>query len=170
MWRSVRRKLLAAFPQLWAVQRRLYRLKPYASKFRVYYLENAWGGDGESRSGTGSSLRKTANLRRELPLLLSQYRIQSILDVPCGDFHWMKEVDLTGTSYLGVDIVDELITANRARFATKDVEFRRGDFIKETLPRADLVDRRDCFIHYPFAFIARAILGLKASGSTSHLA
>ena len=112
MWRVVRRRLLESFPGLRACQQALYRFKPYSLKFRVYYKERAWGGD--SASGPGSSLRRTRNIRQQLPALIGQLQINSILDVPCGDFHWMRHVNLDGISYCGVDIVRE------QRFQTGD--------------------------------------------------
>ena len=38
--------------------------------------------------------------------------------------------------------------------------------MKDVFPRADLIICRDCFIHYPFHHIKRALENLKASGST----
>ena len=39
-----------------------------------------------------------------------------MLDIPCGDFYWMKEVDLKDIEYIGADIVDELIKKNNDKF------------------------------------------------------
>lgn len=73
--------------------------------FDKVYKNREWG-DGESVSGTGSYLESTKHLIRELPFLFSRYGIRSILDIPCGDFNWMKEVNLSGINYIGDFIVE----------------------------------------------------------------
>ena len=45
--------------------------------------------------------------------LLSRRRVRSILDAPCGDFYWMKEVALCDIDYIGADIVEEIIARDR---------------------------------------------------------
>jgi hypothetical protein len=80
-------------------------------KFTEIYNNNGWCSP-ESRSGNGSELKNTIKLRSELPYLFVKYNIKSILDIPCGDFNWMKEVDLTNIEYKGADIVESLINLN----------------------------------------------------------
>jgi hypothetical protein len=63
------------------------------STFAPFYAENRWG-DDESVSGPGSSLTRTAKLRRELPALLQKVGARTLLDAPCGDFNWMKDTPL----------------------------------------------------------------------------
>ena len=73
-------------------QQRWAAMTPQAV-FAEIYQTNRWN-DSESRSGAGSSLRETETLRAELPALLARHRIESIADIPCGDFNWMSAVDL----------------------------------------------------------------------------
>jgi hypothetical protein len=40
---------------------------------------------------------------------MEAHDVKSLLDIPCGDFHWMRRVNLQGLSYVGADIVRELI-------------------------------------------------------------
>ena len=79
-----------------------------AERFQRIFEENAWG-NRESVSGEGSNLERTKVVRAELPGLLARHGVRSLLDAPCGDFYWMKEVDLAGVDYIGVDIVPEII-------------------------------------------------------------
>ena len=76
--------------------------------FRSHYLTNHWG-DNDSISGTGSNLIQTNTIRIEIPKTIKKYKIKSILDIPCGDYYWMKEIDFKGIKYLGADIVPDLI-------------------------------------------------------------
>ena len=92
-------------------KRHLRKIGMKASIERIYY-ENGWG-SGESVSGPGSTLKQTENMRKELPGLLRTINAKVMLDVPCGDFHWMSQVDLPVTKYIGADIVPALIDENR---------------------------------------------------------
>lgn len=73
--------------------------------FSRYWSSNHWR-NAESRSGDGSTLAYTARLREQLPLLISRYRVRSMLDLPCGDFNWFRHVELPASvDYIGADIV-----------------------------------------------------------------
>ena len=69
-------------------------------RFEYIFESNLWGSD-ESRSGPGSMLVETETLRKQLPMLLREIGARSLLDIPCGDFRWLSEVDL-GVPYLGL--------------------------------------------------------------------
>jgi SAM-dependent methyltransferase len=145
---------------------RLLSLK-FQSPERIFteiYRTNGWNGE-ESLSGKGSDLQQTRELVRELPKLLKAYEIQSILDIPCGDFHWMRQVDLRGCHYIGGDIVMSLIESNQAKYQSEHVEFRHLDIITSPLPNADLVHSRDCFIHLSFQHIFKSLKNIAATQS-----
>ena len=69
-------------------------------------------GAGESVSGEGSSLEQTVVMRNILPSLLSSLEVNTMLDAPCGDHFWMKDVSLN-CDYIGIDIVPEIVVQNR---------------------------------------------------------
>lgn len=50
-----------------------------------------------SASGPGSELAETEEVRALLPGLVAELGIRTLLDVPCGDFSWMKQWN-SGTS------------------------------------------------------------------------
>ena len=87
-----------------------YRLKYKNMEdiFTEIYRNNSWGGK-DSVSGTGSDAHQTKTITRELQNLFDEYNISTMLDIPCGDFHWMKKVVLNRIDYIGADIVEELI-------------------------------------------------------------
>jgi hypothetical protein len=145
-------------------RRRLSGRAP-AEVFRSYYEKNKWGDVG-SRSGKGSSLAATAELRRLLPPLLRELGVADLLDVPCGDFHWMARTDLAGIRYTGGDIVPEMIARNEAEHGRDGVRFEVIDLIQGPLPRADLVFCRDCLVHLSNAHIAAALNNIRRSGAT----
>jgi SAM-dependent methyltransferase len=132
--------------------------------FTEIYRKNAWG-HPESVSGRGSILARTVVIRRELPGLLAGVGARSLLDAPCGDFNWMRYVELGGVEYVGGDVVPELIERNRAAYEGEGRRFVTLDIVRDELPRADVVLCRDCFIHLSFRDARAAIANFKRSGS-----
>jgi hypothetical protein len=123
--------------------------------------QNGW----ESVSGPGSSLAETAKLRRELAAIFEQLEIHNLLDAACGDSHWIAELADRLDLYLGLDIVDALITVNIQRHRGRKMYFQAGDLLTTPLPRADAILCRDCLVHLSNASIAQALKNFKASGS-----
>lgn len=133
--------------------------------FRDIYCRNAWGSN-ESVSGLGSEHVFTAELQIELARLLRELGVHSLTDAPCGDFNWMQRVDLAGIRYLGVDIVADLIDANRRRYGREGLQFRTLDIVSEQIPRSDLILCRHCFIHLSNEDVRAAVSNFCKSGST----
>jgi len=132
-------------------------MKQYTNIFLDIYNTNFWR-DQESRSGTGSSLVKTRKLSEHLPELFKKFEIKSILDLPCGDYNWMKTVDLSGIDYIGGDLVPEIIKDNRIKYP--EVNFIELDLIDGELPFADLVLIRDCLVHFPNKLVFKSLYNL----------
>lgn len=131
--------------------------------FDEIYINNSWG-SSESKSGLGSELNHTIGVRKELPFLFSKYNIKSMIDIPCGDFNWMKEVDLKNIDYIGADIVSAVIDSNKTNYP--NFKFEVMDITKDPLPKVDLVFVRDCLVHLSEENIFKAIKNIKESGST----
>lgn len=131
--------------------------------FTEIYRKNAWR-SAESVSGLGSALEQTVVIRRELPALVREFGWRSMLDLPCGDFHWLSRVQLD-LDYLGADVVEELVLHNQARHGRDGRRFVKLDLLADALPAADLVLCRDCLVHFSHADVRRALANLRASGS-----
>jgi hypothetical protein len=166
----VKKALIRRSPILKYVQTAFYHLKPYEWKYRAYYLDHGLTSNPETVSGPGSTLAATQAIRAALPTIIESYHICSVLDIPCGDFHWMKELDLSRVSYLGIDIVAELITENRKKYQRANIHFECGDLIKEVLQPADLFICRDWMTHFSFPLIRNALTNLVRSRSKYLLA
>ena len=137
--------------------------------FTLIYAKNIWG-SAESRSGAGSTLDETLSLRHNLPALLRQYQITSLLDIPCGDFHWMSAIDLGGVAYTGADIVAELVAAAEQQYGQPGRKFIHLDLLADALSPADAILCRDCLVHLPNLDVMKAIANIRASGATYLLA
>lgn len=140
-------------------------------RFRRIHEMNLWRG-AESRSGPGSSLEETTAIRAELPRLVRDLGVRVLLDIPCGDFFWMREVEpaLGLQAYIGADVVSTLVDTNARRYASDTRTFVRLDLRTDELPRADLVLCRDALDHLSYADIRMALANLVRSGSTYVLA
>jgi len=124
--------------------------------FAEIYWTNAWNGS-DSVSGTGSDLVQTRIIAREIPALCASLGVRTLLDVPCGDFHWMSRIDLSGVDYTGADVVEHIVIQNQRRHSRTNVRFRRLNLIEDRLPGVDLILCRDCLVHLPFADVFTAL-------------
>ena len=143
-------------------------LARFKSRFPSYvftriYTKRRW--KGESASGAGSSLEQTRVLREALPALLRELEAGSLFDIPCGDMHWMKLVDLGAVKYIGADIVRPLIERNRETLGSSGRRFEIVNLIADPLPAADAVLCRDCLVHLCHADVRAALDNVKRSGA-----
>lgn len=139
--------------------------KPLESAFTYIYANNAWG-HKESVSGHGSSMEKTADIRREIPALFKRYAIRSVFDAPCGDFNWMQSLDLDDIDYVGGDIVSALVKSNQKTYSASNKKFVKFDVAAAVAPKFDLILCRDLLIHLPLADCLKVLSGFVRSGST----
>jgi SAM-dependent methyltransferase len=130
--------------------------------FNNVYEKNLFHGD-ESLSGEGSSLEATAVLQREIPKLIKNFEIKSILDAPCGDLNWMKEVLDSSFDYTGADISKSVIMNNKKRFP--QYKFLHLDAVEEIPKSYDLILCRDLLVHLPLDEAMKVIQNFSNSGS-----
>ena len=144
--------------------RQALRQKSLAETFSYIHQNNVWG-SAESESGVGSELEATKQLRVEIPKLLGRLGARSLLDIPCGDFGWMRHVDLDLERYVGADIVEAIVERNQARYSNPQRQFLKLDLTSDDLPKVDVVLCRDCLVHFSFATVSRAFQNLGRSRS-----
>lgn len=144
-----------------------FRGKTNAEVFEEIFAQETWNlTHRESVSGEGSNAEQTVRLREELPALLQQLGVKRMLDIPCGDFHWMQQADLSGVDYIGGDIVRELISRNQQLYSNDKREFVRLDITLDTLPATDLVFCRDCLVHLSLSDIRKAMSNIVQTGAS----
>jgi SAM-dependent methyltransferase len=162
--------LLARVLERLAGGRRQSSSRSLQATFTGIFSTNAWQ-DAESASGPGSSRARGAEFGAALLSLLDEYGIRSIVDAPCGDFNWLREV-LAGRdlAYTGVDIVEPLVAAAAARDGSANRRFLCLDMTRDALPAADLILCRDGLGHLSFADALAAIRNFRRSGSRYLLA
>jgi len=149
-------------------KRAIARVDSLRDRFTLIYRRNAWGSK-ESVSGSGSTLAMTTSIRSLLPIIFEKFKIKSILDVPCGDFNWMKLVDLNGVSYVGGDIVKPLVSDLNRNFSSEFISFIQLDITIDSFPKSDLVLNRDCLFHLSYRDIELTLSNFLKSGSSYFL-
>ena len=117
-----------------------------------------------SISGHGSNLytNQFYNLISNFTKALDIHKMNSILDMPCGDALWIKEIfTKKNINYLGVDIVEKLIKSNNTLYENDKVKFLNRDIVDfSTEIPFDLVFMRDFFIHINNSDIKKIINNL----------
>jgi len=134
-------------------------------RFTEVYEKNRWG-SSESISGEGSTVEHTVVIRAELPPILQRLSIRSMLDIPCGDYNWMRALAPDLENYIGADVVRAIVESNQERYSGRGVSFRQLDVTCDPLPQVDLVLCRDCLMHLSNDQVRAAIGNIVRSGST----
>ena len=134
-------------------------------KFNEIYNTFLWTSAGGG-SGPGSTLEYTKTTRDIIYTVVNKYKINSILDSPCGAMVWMPELlkNLTATNrrfkYHGLDIVESVLNKSRVKYADtyKNWRFSVGDMTRGNLPsNYDLILSRDALQHLPLISIYEAL-------------
>lgn len=126
-------------------------------KFQIIFRNNYWN-ENETVSGEGSTMDNTENIRNVMPKILIELNIKSILDVPCGDFKWMKLiVNNMEVKYTGGDIVQDLIDELNMKYSNSNISFIQKNIIEDNLEYHDLLIVRDLLVHLPNSDIIKVI-------------
>mmetsp|Transcript_10760 Transcript_10760/g.43538 ORF Transcript_10760/g.43538 Transcript_10760/m.43538 type:complete len:241 (-) Transcript_10760:67-789(-) len=154
---------------------------PYVrtGKYAKYYIKNIQylASQKEFRdahgSGAGSRLASTRGVRATLPRLVEMINATTLVDVPCGDFNWMRTLvnatpGMRNLTYWGGDIVRPLVEALNSVFgepASGRVAFGAFDLATQTLWPVDIVMVRDVLFHFPPERGLDVLRRIDASGS-----
>ena len=134
-------------------------------KFTDIYVNNQWGAT-ETRSGSGSTLLATVELRRDFQALLQRLKVRTLVDAGCGDVAWLQHISSSLDLYLGYDAVEEMITHNRTMFAAQSNHlFGVADIASDILPRGDAILCRNTLTHLPNGLVSQVLQNFKRSES-----
>ena len=132
--------------------------------FSEIYRQRAWGSN-ESVSGPGSTVARAQMFKDELAALLTRIKVTSVLDAGCGDFNWIKEVNLDSVRYVGIDVVSEIITVNQRKYGKDSRTFANLDITSDQLPQVDVILCRDSLVHLSLRDIFATLENFERSGS-----
>jgi len=133
--------------------------------FSNIWTNNSWG-NPDTRSGHGSAMNNTVELRTRLPEIFKSLEIRILADAGCGDLNWMKELTGQLRLYFGYDIVPELVSDLRSRYGDRvNCFFSSSDIVMSNLPECDAILCRDCLTHLPLDAALMAIKRFRQSGA-----
>ena len=127
--------------------------------FDKIYKNNKWGSK-ESKSGPGSEISRTKNIRLEIPKLIKNYNIKTLFDCPCGDVNWISQIFDKIPNYVGGDISKYVIINNNKRY---NKEFIIFDLRYDKINKYDLLLVRDCLFHLSYKDIFKVLENIKKS-------
>jgi len=121
------------------------------SIFSSIYKQGVWvhADSQRSVSGVGSDERVANRFKAQFEALLVNLDCGLLVDVGCGDWNWMKNVKLSG-NYIGIDIVKEVIEANRRCYESDRVLFQILDAVTMPVPTCDVAFCREVLFHLSF--------------------
>ncbi|MEL6646919.1 MAG: class I SAM-dependent methyltransferase [Pseudomonadota bacterium] len=137
--------------------------------FTQIYKDHAWAGGDETRSGSGSTLQSTKNTVPLLAAFLADHKIRDLVDVGCGDGHWMLKIIPDLLRYRGFDIVPDLIASNTER--ARELGLGNASYgvlnpVEAAPPKGDAILFRDVAIHLPNEMIIACLKNFATSSST----
>lgn len=115
--------------------------------FSDIYKNDIWCGG----SGSGSDPRHAMPYLRLLQKYFNDKRFSKIVDLGCGDWRLMQHISIPRKkSYIGYDVVQEVINANNKKFAKPNLHFIAISSLKEIEHvKADLLIVKDVLAHWP---------------------
>lgn len=120
----------------------------------------------ETYSGPGSLLHNNDNLIKSLPIFLKKHNIGSIIDVPCGDFNFMRKIIPQNDKihYLGMDIAENAINMCK-KYESKSIKFKVDDITNPEikLNKVDLIICKDLLLHLSFSDIKSVLKNIENS-------
>jgi hypothetical protein len=132
------------------------------SVFNIINKDNLWA-SSVSKSGPGSNLIQTEQIRKEIIRIINTYSINCFFDIPCGDFYWMKTIIDSIPNYIGGDIVYDQVVKNNEKYGKHFIKF---DLTMDEIPKnVDLIFCRDCLVHLPLNIIIKALENIKKSNA-----
>lgn len=131
--------------------------------FTKIYENGTWI-NSETKSGPGSTYQQTLCIQEHIKRLVKKYNLQSLLDVPCGDFNWFKHIVDAIPNYSGGDIVKQIVEKNTILYPKhRFIEFNIStDKIPEGV---DVIFCRDLLVHLSLKDILQTLKNIKQSSA-----
>lgn len=142
-----------------------------SDRFSLIYELDVWKfHSGQlSQSGAGSEIRATEKIREALPGIIRRLGVNTLVDVGCGDFNWMRFLDL-GCDYIGVDIVEEIIKKDKENYTDDTHKFIVLDATTNDIPNCDAILCREVMFHLSFRDNERFLFRVTNSGAEYFIA
>lgn len=123
---------------------------PTKDAMEQIYEKKLWGtGEADFYSGAGSHDPEITNPYKNalISFLQSFENPLVVCDLGCGDFNIGKDLVKYTKQYIGVDIVENLITYNKENFKNKNLSFQCLNIAVDTFPAGDCAIVRQVLQH-----------------------
>lgn len=125
--------------------------------FTGIYEREYWGSNNQTYKGSSGSGSSVEFNREYIPWLrnfIQEHRIQSVVDIGCGDFRCGPAIyDGLDVTYTGFDVYEPMIQSLQ-QYSTPTRQFRVQDcFANRALPQADMCILKDVLQHWTTAEI-----------------
>ena len=126
-----------------------------AGVFETIYRKSVWA----SGSGGGSNPEFVKTYVSYVQTFLKQYSIRSVVDLGCGDWRFSRLIDWDGIKYVGIDVVNSVIEANKQKYQSSNVDFFKANILDqpESIPGADLLLIKDVLQHLSNTNVSRIL-------------
>ena len=136
--------------------------KPWPTKEAMdqIYEMKLWGGaDFDFYSGNGShDIELVDPYLTVLKTFLKTFKGDiTVCDLGCGDFNVGKQLVKFTKQYIAIDIVENLIQHNKAKFKENNLEFHCLDIAVDDLPKGDCVLLRQVLQHLSNAEVQQVL-------------
>jgi len=112
--------------------------------FSDIYQNNVWG----CGSGDGSTADYTVPYRQFLSKWLHDNKIETVLDIGCGDWQSTCLIDWNGIKYTGIDCVPSLIENHKEKYGSNTISFALKDILSQPLQKSyDVIILKDVIQH-----------------------
>jgi len=130
--------------------------------FEKIYLQSEWKNSFGTNSGPGSALECSKSYLDFLQIFVKDNKIQSILDLGCGDFNLMRHFNFKDIKYFGVDIVSFIINHNIKTYSNNNIKFLQSNIIDFKLyEQFDLIIIKDVLQHLSNVNILKILNNIK---------
>ncbi len=144
----------------WAIIRKQYGELSVTEAFQRTYNRKLWGNiEGEEFFSGGGSLETFVTVYNNwLSKFIIDKKINTVIDLGCGDFRVGRQIcSAVPVSYVGIDIVPDLITYNQTRFGDENIGFICTNIIEDEIPGGDLCLIRQVLQHLSNTQISRVL-------------
>jgi len=139
-----------------SIKRKIWAMKDVARRrymtndevFSEVYDKNLWGGDkGELCSGPGSN--SSSIVKPYIDIVAPLVKGKDVVDIGCGDMFIGGQLAPLCKSYVGLDVVPEVIEANKLKYANdKNTTFIAADIVQtDLIPQAQVCLIRQVLQH-----------------------
>jgi hypothetical protein len=128
------------------------------ARFEKIYADDKW----TYGSGPGSLESINKPYIEFLESFIQNNKVDKIIDIGCGDFQFMRRVDMGQASYLGFDVATSIVKVNQTKFGNDRLKFCEMPDDFSQIPDCDIFILKDIMIHLDNKYCQKLINCIKS--------